>query len=59
MKYEFNTPRYSPETIFRTYGTYVRTDKGDVICLPIKNGGGIKTKIKLLHQMYLPAWFYK
>ena len=29
----------------RTYGTYVRTDKGDAICPPppIINGGGIKT----------------
>ena len=27
----------------RTYGTYGRTDKGDAICPPIINGGGIKT----------------
>ena len=36
--------RYRPETLFRTYGTYVRTDKGDAICPPpITNGGGIQT----------------
>ena len=29
----------------RTYGTYVRTDKGDAICPPpITNGGGIINK---------------
>ena len=38
--------KISPGNLFRTYVyncTYVRTDKGDAICPPITNGGGIKT----------------
>ena len=55
-KYEYNTPMYSKDiarkpffvrtgrTYVRTYG---RTDKGDAICPPITNGGGItKTSTK-------------
>ena len=56
MKYESNTPMFSKDIIRkpffvrtgRTYvstdvRTYGRTDKGDTICPPIINGGGIKT----------------
>ena len=58
MKYESNTPMYSKDiarkpffvltgrTDVRKYG---RTDKGDAICPPIINGGGIKTADKKLN----------
>ena len=61
MKYESNTPMFSKDiarkpffvrtgrTYVRTYG---RTDKGDTICPPIINGGGIK-KESTLDQRYI------
>ena len=53
MKYESNTPMFSKdiarkpffvrkEQDVRDVRMYVRTDKGDAICPPIINGGGIK-----------------
>ena len=56
MKYESNTPMFSKDIarkpfFVRTRRTYVRTDvrtdKGDTICPPIINGGGIKKHAKL------------
>ena len=52
MKYESNTPMYSKEIArkpffvrtgqdVRDVRTYGHTDKGDAICSPITNGGGI------------------
>ena len=39
MKYESNTPMFSKDKARKPF--YGRTDKGDTICPPIKNGGGI------------------
>ena len=65
MKYESNTPMFSKDIAQkpffvhtgRTYArTYVRTDKGDAICPPIINGGGIKKLLILAIIKNLRLW---